>query len=254
MLTTESCPSGRRSTIGNRVGVKSVSRVQIPDSPPVAYSAARLSGAPIHPTRRGGRVVECGGLENRLSGNPGYEGSNPSSSARWYTSPVPLGSRVFLLLSMGIPTRRARSGAIRWLCSAQGGVAVRSPSFSDRRYASPASLGSLVFVEYPRGFGATGRRWYLVRGALPSGLPAIRARCKNGARFRQGLCQSGFRWLSGRHEKLALHGKGRGRRAVVPGGFQKPFERAFFGERSVRMCGAHEVVAASSCDSRNKRL
>ena len=36
---TESCPSGRRSTIGNRVGVKSVSRVQIPDSPPVNSKA-----------------------------------------------------------------------------------------------------------------------------------------------------------------------------------------------------------------------
>ena len=32
--------------------------------------------------RRGGRVVECGGLENRFTGNPGDEGSNPSSSAR----------------------------------------------------------------------------------------------------------------------------------------------------------------------------
>ena len=34
-----------------------------------------------HPMRRGGRVVECGGLENRFTGNPGDEGSNPSSSA-----------------------------------------------------------------------------------------------------------------------------------------------------------------------------
>ena len=32
--------------------------------------------------RMGGRVVECGGLENRFTGNPGDEGSNPSSSAR----------------------------------------------------------------------------------------------------------------------------------------------------------------------------
>lgn len=31
--------------------------------------------------RRGGRVVECGGLENRFTGIPGDEGSNPSSSA-----------------------------------------------------------------------------------------------------------------------------------------------------------------------------
>jgi hypothetical protein len=30
----ESCPSGRRSTIGNRVGVTSASRVRIPRSPP----------------------------------------------------------------------------------------------------------------------------------------------------------------------------------------------------------------------------
>ncbi len=30
--------------------------------------------------RRGGRVVECGGLENRCGGNP-TEGSNPSLSA-----------------------------------------------------------------------------------------------------------------------------------------------------------------------------
>ena len=33
------------------------------------------------PKRRGGRVVECGGLENRFTGAPGDEGSNPSSSA-----------------------------------------------------------------------------------------------------------------------------------------------------------------------------
>ena len=32
--------------------------------------------------RRGGRVVECGGLENRPTGNPGDEGSNPFLSAR----------------------------------------------------------------------------------------------------------------------------------------------------------------------------
>ena len=33
----ESCPSGRRSTIGNRVGVTSASRVRIPRSPPLRY-------------------------------------------------------------------------------------------------------------------------------------------------------------------------------------------------------------------------
>jgi hypothetical protein len=33
--------------------------------------------------RRGGRVVECGGLENRYVGNPGVGGSNPPLSALW---------------------------------------------------------------------------------------------------------------------------------------------------------------------------
>ena len=41
-----------------------------------------LRGA-ASPLRRGGRVVECGGLENRL-GPRSYEGSNPSSSAILY--------------------------------------------------------------------------------------------------------------------------------------------------------------------------
>lgn len=36
------------------------------------------------PLRRGGRVVECGGLENRFTGAPGDEGSNPSSSASYF--------------------------------------------------------------------------------------------------------------------------------------------------------------------------
>ena len=56
----ESCPSGRRSTIGNRVGAKSVSRVQIPDSPPVAFSrrALFLDGAPFTP---------CGGVAEWLN-------------------------------------------------------------------------------------------------------------------------------------------------------------------------------------------
>ncbi len=37
--------------------------------------------------RRGGRVVECGGLENRFTSVPGNEGSNPSSSARTTNAP-----------------------------------------------------------------------------------------------------------------------------------------------------------------------
>ena len=36
------------------------------------------------PRGRGGRVVECAGLENQLGGNS-YEGSNPSLSAIFVT-------------------------------------------------------------------------------------------------------------------------------------------------------------------------
>lgn len=59
MHFTESCPSGRRSTIGNRVGVKSVSGVQIPDSPP----------APSHsPLPRTGLCsIPCGGVAEWLN-------------------------------------------------------------------------------------------------------------------------------------------------------------------------------------------
>ena len=49
-----------------------------PLPPASLYSRSRLNGAT---SRRGGRVVECGGLENRLGGIPSYEGSNPSLSA-----------------------------------------------------------------------------------------------------------------------------------------------------------------------------
>ena len=80
--------AGRRSTIGNRVCPKRVSGVRIPSSPPDLSREPRPGslgyGAPLggaSPLRRGGRVVECGGLENRFTGAPGDEGSNPSSSA-----------------------------------------------------------------------------------------------------------------------------------------------------------------------------
>jgi|SRR5215211_5954578 hypothetical protein len=40
--------------------------------------------------RRGGRVVECGGLENRYVGNPGVGGSNPPLSACQHVPPCGL--------------------------------------------------------------------------------------------------------------------------------------------------------------------
>ncbi len=48
-----------------------------------APAAAILRGARVAP-RRGARVVESGGLENRCRGNPSTEGSNPSPSASSY--------------------------------------------------------------------------------------------------------------------------------------------------------------------------
>src|SRR5450759_1056651 len=50
------------------------------------YSRSRPRGSP---PRRGGRVVECGSLENCLGGIPSYEGSNPSLSARQMVNVVP---------------------------------------------------------------------------------------------------------------------------------------------------------------------
>ena len=207
VLTTESCPSGRRSTIGNRVGVKSVSRVQIPDSPPVAYSAARLSGAPIHPTRRGGRVVECGGLENRLPGVPGYEGSNPSSSARWYTSPVPLGSRVFAVERRDCEPARARSGASgvsRW---PRGAAARRSradippPPSSSAFHSCALSVHFRALVLSGMGNGAH---------ALEANLQVF-AWCHIGFRKPQDWCQTKPRVVSERRVMLWLHGRGQER-------------------------------------------
>lgn len=59
MHFTESCPSGRRSTIGNRVGVKSVSGVQIPDSPPVPSHGLLPPNGPCS--------IPCGGVAEWLN-------------------------------------------------------------------------------------------------------------------------------------------------------------------------------------------
>ena len=58
--------------------------------------------------RRGGRVVECGGLENRFTGNPGDEGSNPSFSASFSCSNGMQLARVVAKWS-GIRTLRRRN-------------------------------------------------------------------------------------------------------------------------------------------------
>ena len=106
--------SGLRSTIGNRVYAKSVSGVRIPISPPVNPTPSGvllrhgsssglvqiehrslyqkrsrerflLTNSATHlvvrsGTWKGGRAAECGGLENRFTGDPGDQGSNPRPS------------------------------------------------------------------------------------------------------------------------------------------------------------------------------
>ena len=47
-------------------------------------------------------MVECGGLENRFTGIPGDEGSNPSSSARNSKVLATAGTFFFWFASQGI--------------------------------------------------------------------------------------------------------------------------------------------------------
>src|ERR671914_2487333 len=51
--------------------------------------------------RRGGRVVECGGLENRYVGNPGVGGSNPPLSAAVGSPPALLTCRTVRQVLVG---------------------------------------------------------------------------------------------------------------------------------------------------------
>ena len=91
----EMSESGLRSTIGNRVCAKSVPGVRIPISPPEYVPPKGVcDNTNCINARKGvffylaicfwkdGRAAECGGLENRFTGTPGNEGSNPSPSAR----------------------------------------------------------------------------------------------------------------------------------------------------------------------------
>ena len=105
---TESCPSGRRSTIGNRVGAKSVSRVQIPDSPP-ELSAARiqLDGVPFSLLNGGVAEWLNAAVSKTVYGYSPYEGSNPSSSAIFQSRDEP-GRLVFLC---DIASRRVESSS-----------------------------------------------------------------------------------------------------------------------------------------------
>lgn len=100
--------------------------------------------------RRGGRAVECGGLENRFTRNPGNEGSNPSSSAS-----NPAGSETGLLLfcpgnaGKGFPTPLKQSFSHAGACphmqagqNAQSRSPARGPIRPPCHPASPIRLRS----------------------------------------------------------------------------------------------------------------
>ena len=55
-------------------------------------------------SRRGGRVVECGGLENRYVGNPGIGGSNPPLSAGGFSAPDLLYQELRVAWAYMLPT------------------------------------------------------------------------------------------------------------------------------------------------------
>ena len=84
-----STTSANRSSVGSRLHVSATvtgsNRVAFRVPEPGGRARSRLSapasGFYNHDTRRGGRVVECVGLENRYA-RKGIEGSNPSLSAR----------------------------------------------------------------------------------------------------------------------------------------------------------------------------
>ena len=136
-------------------------------------AAGRLRSSALQRARRGGRAVECGGLENRWPGTPGPEGSNPSPSAqdsdlpanqpfpdrqvrRWERCPIAAGDRrkppdLGGDSPMGVPWR---PGGISATCGngwATGGsaprtfVAVLRQAIEDQRAArADAAIGRLA--------------------------------------------------------------------------------------------------------------
>ena len=113
---TESCPSGRRSTIGNRVGVKSVSGVQIPDSPPadsrgILFRCSRCRVSPHAEGWQSGRLRRSRKPFTRCPRVRGFE-----SLLLRQIEPTPRKGRFLVVREEGSEPVRARSvwPACRW--------------------------------------------------------------------------------------------------------------------------------------------
>ena len=116
-------------------------------------------------------MVECGGLENRFTCNPGNEGSNPSSSAR--DAAAPRQGRFFAPWGRGFEPMRWNSvkKTCRWHVfrnspdrACEGGVGLRrrrsrNPSSSARDAAAPRQ--GRFFAPWGRGFEPM--RWNSVK-------------------------------------------------------------------------------------------
>lgn len=131
----------------------------------------------FHSLRRGGRVVECGGLENRLSGVPGYEGSNPSSSASCTFQASPCGSFFFInrkgSAQQGL---RCSSRGRRWAWAA---ACCASPPRLSRRHIARTQQPQRA----PRASAAPPASRRTGLSAFPATLP-LRQRSAGAARWK----------------------------------------------------------------------
>ncbi len=111
-------------------------------------------------------MVECGGLENRFTRNPGNEGSNPSSSARNYQAlhwVFPVEAPVFYSTSsVRIPLIRETKKA---------GPFPDPLGFSGGEMGIPAPLRSARPL--PRRLGRA-NSWKPSTGRFPDGIPPHR--------------------------------------------------------------------------------
>ncbi len=83
----QAVPSDPVSSLEQLVLVRLRFRLPLPTDLAILRTCRSRAVGSAATSRRGGRVVECGSLENCLAGIPRYEGSNPSLSARRTVSP-----------------------------------------------------------------------------------------------------------------------------------------------------------------------
>ena len=102
--------------------------------------------------RRGGRVVECGGLENRYVGNPGVGGSNPPLSAFQHAGYASWSARCALA---GSASQHAQASA--FACQQRFGLRPRLQPFVFRPRSAAREKPLLAEVGFYARSGALGR-------------------------------------------------------------------------------------------------